>query len=237
MEHTTSFVYCAQQILVRFIKKNFPLVKKINYVSDGPSGHFKNNANIFNSIHHKIDFELEASWTFTSTGHGKSAGDGIRATLKSTARRATLSKNILLSTAKDFFEFSQKQQLEIAKKSNRDNPAVDVFYLEADELKRLKTIFLTPDSKNFRHYAKYKGFGRCMNFNRLVIQRFNVVRHLYQQRSKHTHLNKIYFVPLQPNKFSNKLCCLFVQSQFHRLERHQFEHSTSSATDTRAFCN
>ena len=32
MEHITSFVYCAQQILVRFIKKNFPLVKKINYV-------------------------------------------------------------------------------------------------------------------------------------------------------------------------------------------------------------
>ena len=32
MEHTTSFVFCAQQILVRFIKKNFPLVKKINYV-------------------------------------------------------------------------------------------------------------------------------------------------------------------------------------------------------------
>jgi hypothetical protein len=32
MEHTTSFVYCAQKILVQFIKKNFPLVKKINYV-------------------------------------------------------------------------------------------------------------------------------------------------------------------------------------------------------------
>ena len=32
MEHTTSFVFCAQQILVQFIKKNFPLVKKINYV-------------------------------------------------------------------------------------------------------------------------------------------------------------------------------------------------------------
>ncbi|CAF1214876.1 unnamed protein product [Adineta ricciae] len=109
MEHTTSFVYCAQQILVRFIKKNFPLVKKISYVSDGASRHFKNNANIFNLIHHKIDFELEASWTFTSTGHGKSAGDGIGATLKSTARRATLSKNIRLSTAKDFFEFKQRQ--------------------------------------------------------------------------------------------------------------------------------
>ena len=32
MEHTTSFVYCAQEILVRFIKKNFPLVTKISYV-------------------------------------------------------------------------------------------------------------------------------------------------------------------------------------------------------------
>lgn len=32
MEHTTTFVHCAQKILVQFIKKNFPLVKKINYV-------------------------------------------------------------------------------------------------------------------------------------------------------------------------------------------------------------
>jgi hypothetical protein len=110
--------------------------------SDGASGHFKNNANIFNLIHHKIDFELEACWTFTATGHGKSAGDGIGATLKSTARHATLSKNILLSTAKDFFEFSQKQQLETAKKSNRDNPAVDVFYLEADEIEKVKNNIL-----------------------------------------------------------------------------------------------
>jgi len=32
MEHTTSFVYCSQKILVEFIKKNFPLVNKINYI-------------------------------------------------------------------------------------------------------------------------------------------------------------------------------------------------------------
>jgi hypothetical protein len=32
MEHTTAFVHCAQKILIQFIKKNFPLVKKINYV-------------------------------------------------------------------------------------------------------------------------------------------------------------------------------------------------------------
>lgn len=32
LEHTTAFVYCAQKILVQFIKKNYLLVKKINYV-------------------------------------------------------------------------------------------------------------------------------------------------------------------------------------------------------------
>jgi hypothetical protein len=32
MEHTTAFVYCAQKLLIQFIKKNFPLVKKINYL-------------------------------------------------------------------------------------------------------------------------------------------------------------------------------------------------------------
>ena len=32
MEHTTSFVYCAQRIIVEFVKKHYPLVKKINYL-------------------------------------------------------------------------------------------------------------------------------------------------------------------------------------------------------------
>jgi hypothetical protein len=31
MEHTTTFVYYAQRIIVSFVKKHFPRVKKINY--------------------------------------------------------------------------------------------------------------------------------------------------------------------------------------------------------------
>ncbi|CAF4325012.1 unnamed protein product [Rotaria socialis] len=81
--------------------------KTINYFSDGASSHFKNNASILNLIPHKADFNLEASWIFTASGHGKGAGDGISAGMKTIARRVTLSKNILLSTAKDFHEFSK----------------------------------------------------------------------------------------------------------------------------------
>lgn len=97
---------------------------------------------------------MEASWTFTATGHGKSAGDGIGATLKSTARRATLSKNILLCTAKDFFEFSRKQQFETAEKSRRSNPAIHVFYVDADEIENIKTNILDPRFENLRQLRK-----------------------------------------------------------------------------------
>ncbi|CAF1515847.1 unnamed protein product [Adineta ricciae] len=138
MEHTTAFVNCAQKILAEFIKKNFPLIEKVNYVSDGASAYFKNNFSIFNLAHLKTDFGLDACWTFIAAGHGKSAGDGVGAVLKSTARHTTLSKNVLMSNAKDFFEFSQKQQLEIARRSNKDTPGVHVFYLESDEVEEVK---------------------------------------------------------------------------------------------------
>ena len=32
IEHITSFVYCAQRMMVEFVKKDYPLVKKINYL-------------------------------------------------------------------------------------------------------------------------------------------------------------------------------------------------------------
>ena len=110
--------------------------------SDGASPHFKNNANILNLAHHKNDFGLEAAWLFTASGHGKSAGDGIGAVLKSTARRITLSKNILLSSPYDFYEFSKKYQLESINATGRNQPVIDVFFLDEKELQKTKVNIL-----------------------------------------------------------------------------------------------
>ena len=107
-----------------------------------------------NLIHHKSDFGLDASWTFKATGHGKGAGDGIGAVLKSTARRATLSKNILMSNAKDFYEFSLKQQLETAKRFNKDIPGVHIFYLDSDEVEEVKNNYLKTRSEKLRVTGK-----------------------------------------------------------------------------------
>ena len=92
---------------------------------------------------------MEASWTITAAGHGKGAGDGIGAIIKNTARRATLSKNILLSTARDFYEFSKAQQLK-TERSNKGSPGVNVFYLEADEVEKAKNNILKQRSGKIR---------------------------------------------------------------------------------------
>ena len=125
-------------------------VNSVLSFSDGVSAHFKNNAGVLNLIHLKADFNLEASWTFTATGHGKSAGDGIGVVMKTIARRATLSKNILLSTAKDFYEFSKAQQLKPERRSNNDSPGVHIFYLEADEVEKVKNKVLKARSEKLR---------------------------------------------------------------------------------------
>ena len=122
--------------------------------SDGASAHFQNNASMLNLVHHRNDFGLDACWTFTVTGHGKGAGDGIGATLKSTARRASLSKYILLATAKDFYEFSRKHQLENANRSNKQNPGVHIFFLDSEEVEQIKEGVMKARGKQLRSSGK-----------------------------------------------------------------------------------
>lgn len=122
--------------------------------SDGACVYFKNKASILNLLHHKSDFGLDASWTFTATDHGKGAWDGIGVVLKFTTRRATLSKNILMSNAKDFYEFSWKQQLDTAERSNKDNPRVNIFYLDSDEVEEVKNNYFKTRSEKLRVTGK-----------------------------------------------------------------------------------
>lgn len=93
---------------------------------------------------------MDACWTFTATGHGKGAGDGIGAVLKSTARRVTLAKNILLSSPKDFYEFSREQQLQTAQANGKEDPAVHIFFLHAREMEQAKGTTLNQRAEQIK---------------------------------------------------------------------------------------
>ena len=68
----------------------------------------KNNNNIINLSLHEQDFSIEASRTFTGSGHGKSTCDGLGAVVKSTARKYLLKQGpeSAFSSAKDFYQFA-----------------------------------------------------------------------------------------------------------------------------------
>ncbi|CAF4328765.1 unnamed protein product [Rotaria sp. Silwood2] len=62
--------------------------------------------NIHNLAHHHQDFQIEASWSFSSSGHGKGPCDGLGAVVKTTATQQLLKgrPNASFSTPKQFFE-------------------------------------------------------------------------------------------------------------------------------------
>lgn len=64
-----------------------PGLKKIHFVSDGPSTQYKNKTMFYlfaNHITHRIKVD-ECSWNYCEAGHGKGAPDGIGGYLKRTA--------------------------------------------------------------------------------------------------------------------------------------------------------
>ena len=113
---------------------------------------------MLNLVYHKVDFGLDASWSFSATGHDKGAGDGVDALLKSTARRATLSKSLLLCSPKDFYEFSKKHQMEKAMVTGKTDPSVCVYYLEAIDIERTKTSVLQA------RFSQLNSASRVLNF-------------------------------------------------------------------------
>ncbi|KAJ8678381.1 hypothetical protein QAD02_014168 [Eretmocerus hayati] len=59
-------------------------------MTDGPKQHFKNRFQMSNLLEHEKDFGIAAEWHFCPTAHGKSGYDGLGATFKREAIRASL---------------------------------------------------------------------------------------------------------------------------------------------------
>jgi hypothetical protein len=62
-------VHHAQQLICDHIKKNYSVVKRIMYLSDGCASHFKNNLSMLNLVNHNEDFGYKAEWIFYSVSN------------------------------------------------------------------------------------------------------------------------------------------------------------------------
>lgn len=111
--HNSILVYTFLKKLNEFLKKRFPHLHEILYVSDGSAEQYKNKSNFKNLCCHYEDFGVKAEWHFWPTSHGKGPCDGIGGTLKRRAREASLKATCpdqRINNAKQFFDWTQKQQ-------------------------------------------------------------------------------------------------------------------------------
>ena len=144
--------------------------------SDGAPSHFKNHSNMINLIHHKNDFDIEASWTFTASGHGKGPSDGIGATTKSSANRSILSSGTTLLTPKDFFNFTKKTNEEAAKSKNSNEPPVNAYYLDSITIEEVNTTLLCDRFKQLNG-KRYRVFDTTQKYS---LGRIKDIRQVHQ---------------------------------------------------------
>lgn len=147
LKHDASAVYTIQSKLINdHLKKKFKKITMIRYFSDGAKQHFKNRFQMINLMNHQKDFGIRAEWHCHATAHGKNSCDGIGATFKKEAARASLivaPKNAILS-AKALYDWGK----EYSKKSK-----TEVFYYSKQDYdkitrklnKRFKSAVAVPD--------------------------------------------------------------------------------------------
>ena len=89
---TLNLFYEVQSEFVKLLNKTIPTITKFEYFSNRCAAQYKNFKNMLNLCRHKVDFGIEATWSFFSTSHGKSPCDSIGGTVKRLTARASLQR-------------------------------------------------------------------------------------------------------------------------------------------------
>ena len=126
--HNTVAVHSFLRPVLNYVKELCPIVKNVNYFTDGAASQYKNYKNIANLIHHFEDFGLNAEWHYFATSHGKGPCDGTGGTIKRLARRKSLqsinNSSEDIQTPVALFEFAN---------SNIEN--IKFFYVSTEDIK------------------------------------------------------------------------------------------------------
>ncbi len=144
---------------------------------------------MINLIHHKHDFNLEACWSFSASGHGKGPSDGIGATVKCSSNRSVLTSGTTLSSVKDFFKLTKKINEDAAKLNNSSEPPINVFYLNSSTIDDVTETLISDRFKNLK--------GNKCNFYRLRITfssrtniKYSTISSIWSQRWVYYFMSK-----------------------------------------------
>lgn len=91
LRHDASAVWAHMKPIFNLISEKVPFCNIIHFQSDGPTTQYRNKSNFFFFQHYCKKLKLvNATYNFTTPGHGKSCADGAGGTVKSLCNRAVL---------------------------------------------------------------------------------------------------------------------------------------------------
>lgn len=102
--HAAPTVFSIMKALVNKIRNDLPTTTHLHYITDSLNLQYRNISILSIISLHKVNFNLEASWTYFESGHGKGPCDGARATSKRAADEAVLRGNSIRS-AEEYFKW------------------------------------------------------------------------------------------------------------------------------------
>lgn len=71
ISHNATAVYAILKIIIPIIKEDYPVTKKIHYLTDSPTSQYRNKTIFQVLVDHETDFGMQAQWNYLESGHGK----------------------------------------------------------------------------------------------------------------------------------------------------------------------
>ncbi|XP_063966655.1 uncharacterized protein LOC135156857 [Lytechinus pictus] len=108
--HNAKTVFTILKAFIPLLKKEYPLLQKIHYLTDSPTSQYRNKTIFQMLCNHKEHFGVEGEWNFLESGHGKGPCDGLGGSVKRSADMAVKRGKFAIQDASDFIRWTESEQ-------------------------------------------------------------------------------------------------------------------------------
>ncbi|CAF1292332.1 unnamed protein product [Adineta steineri] len=107
INHDKFFVSCCIKYIVEKLKQELPMLEEISFFSDGAGSQFKQRFLFRNLTQMSNYYNLNFSWHFFATSHGKGVVDGLGGTVKRIVWLQVLTNKVRCENASDFINIAK----------------------------------------------------------------------------------------------------------------------------------
>jgi hypothetical protein len=110
LSHNATAVFTILKKVLPMIKEEYPLIRKVHYLTDSPTSQYRNKTIFQLLVDHEAEFGIKAQWNYLESGHGKGPCDGLGASVKRAADMAIKQGKASIQNGKDFYHWATTER-------------------------------------------------------------------------------------------------------------------------------